>query len=165
VSGQQSNPVTPPSGKPETISDQIKQTGTQAASLVTDVAKDAQTRAASLAGDAKEQAVAAAENQKEGIADQLSGVARALQSSSEQMTGQQDWLARLVETGGKELEMLADTLRTNDLRALMGKLDELARAQPAIFVGATMAAGFAAVRLGRVVVSSTSQLEAGREPK
>jgi len=162
VSGQQGDHEVRPT---ENISDQIRQAGTQAASLASDVAGDARSRATTLANDAKDQVVGAAEGHKDDIADQLSGVAKAMQSSGEQLTGQQDWLARLVESGGKELEGLAETLRGNDLQALMGKLNDLARAQPAIFAGTAMAAGFAAVRFGRVALNSTSQPEAHREPE
>jgi hypothetical protein len=165
VSAQQQNEPGPLN--PHHMVDKLQQAGTQAAARATDVANDARTRAASLADDAKEKIVGEVRHQKQGIADQISGIADTMRHSSEELSGRQDWLARLVEAGGKELGSLADTLRTNDFRALAMKLGDLARAQPAIFVGATMAAGFAAARLGKVAVADTSQTrtpEAPREP-
>lgn len=51
------------------------------------------------------------------------------------------------------------SLRSNDLKSLMGDLASLARRQPALFVGATMAAGFALTRVGRLAVSAPSTSE------
>lgn len=82
------------------------------------LAQDAQSRGAALVGDAKEQVMSTAEGK--------------------QFTGKQDWIAQVVERGAAELGTLADTLRTNDLQGLMDKLQDLARRQPAIFVGAAM---------------------------
>jgi hypothetical protein len=39
----------------------------------------------------------------------------------------------------------------------MGKLQDLARRQPPIFVGAAMAAGFAAVRVGKVAAAGATK--------
>jgi len=165
VSAQQHNE--PAALNPQHMADKLQQAGTQAATRATDVANDARSRAESLAEEAREKVAGEVQNQKQGIADQLSGIADTMRHSSEELNGRQDWLARLVEAGGKELGSLADTIRTNDFRALATKLGDLARTQPAIFVGATMAAGFAAARLGKVAVAGTSETrtpEAPREP-
>ena len=42
---------------------------------------------------------------------------------------------------------------------------DLARRQPAVFVGAAMAAGFAAVRLGRVAVAGATQADLPHMPE
>ena len=44
-------------------------------------------------------------------------------------------MAKWVEGGADELSGLATTLRTNDLHGLFGKVEQLARSQPAVFVG------------------------------
>jgi len=74
--------------------------------------------------------------------------------SGEQLEGHQDWVAHLVERGAAELGSMATTLRKNDLQGLLGELGSLARRQPALFVGASMAAGFALARVGRLAVSA-----------
>jgi hypothetical protein len=66
----------------------------------------------------KDQAVSATETAKDGIADRLDDVAKAIHSSSEQLEGQQDWIAHIVERGSKELGGLASILRTNDLHVI-----------------------------------------------
>jgi hypothetical protein len=135
------------------------------------LAEAARSRGAALAGDAKDSVIATAESQRETIAGRVDDVADAMHQAGEQFKGKQDWIAQVVDRGATELGTLADTLRTNDLQGLMDKLQDLARRQPAIFVGAAMAAGFGAVRLGKVAVSGASKAdlpampEVLREPK
>ena len=96
-----------------------------------------------------------AEAGKASLAEQLEDVAKAAHRSGEQLEGHQDWVAKLVEQGADELTSLATTLRNNDLQSLLSDLGSLARRQPALFVGASMAAGFALTRIGRIAASGT----------
>ena len=136
---------------------QAKQAGADAVEKAKEVARDAKQRGASLVDAVSEKASLAAEAQKDSLAGQLESVARAVHSTGEQLEGQQDWIAHLVERGAAELRGLANTLRTNDLQSLLGELEGLARRQPALFVGASMAAGFALARVGKVAVSGAAQ--------
>ena len=52
---------------------------------------------------------------------------------------------------------LASSLRENDLSSLLGQVKSLARRQPALFVGASLAAGFAVARLGKIVAADVSR--------
>jgi hypothetical protein len=147
----------------------------EAGAAVTEIAQDASSRGAALAGEVadnvKDQALSAVEEGKEGIAERLEDMAGAVHRSGEQLEGQQDWLAQLVERGADELGNLASTVRSNDLRGLIGKLEDMARRQPVLFVGAAMAAGFAGARLGKVAIAGASRSdlptmkEAGNGPK
>ncbi|HEX2943958.1 MAG TPA: hypothetical protein VHO91_23075 [Rhodopila sp.] len=132
---------------------QARQAGAQAVDHAKDAAQEVRGRAASLAGAVGEQANAAAESQKSNLAGALEDAAKAVHRSGEQLEGQQDWIAHLVEHGADELSALATTLRSNDLQSLLGELGSLARRQPALFVGASMAAGFALTRVGRIAAS------------
>ncbi len=138
---------------------QARQAGADAVGHAKDVAQDAQARAASLAGELGGRATAAAETQKSDLAGRLEEVAQAVHRSGEQLEGHQDWLAHLVEQGADELGTLAGTLRANDLQSLLGSLGSLASRQPALFVGASMAAGFALARVGRVAVAGASRAD------
>jgi len=126
---------------------------------------DAKQRAGALADDARTTVEAAAGEGKEKIADGLEDAAKAIHKSGEQLEGQQDWIASLVERGADELSALASTLRNNDLKGLMGSLEDLARRQPAVFVGASMAAGFAMVRLGKVAAAGLSREDLPKLPE
>jgi hypothetical protein len=152
------------------VADQAREAGAQAAAAASDVAAEARDRGISIAADVRTQALSTAEDQREGLAEQIGDVADALHRTGEQFKGNQEWIAHLVERGAGELGTLAETLRTNDLQGLMGKLQDLAKRQPAVFVGAAMAAGFATVRLGKVAVAGATKSdlptlpEVNREP-
>jgi len=136
------------------VGGQAMQAGADAVDQAKDVAHDAKTRAGSVASAIGEKASSAAEAQKSELADKLEDVAKAVHRSGEQLEGHQDWVAHLVERGAAELSSMATTLRKNDLQGLLGELGSLARRQPALFVGASMAAGFALTRVGRLAVSA-----------
>jgi hypothetical protein len=133
----------------------------EAGAAVKEMAQDASTRGAALAGEVagnvKDQVLSAAEEGKDGMAGRLEDMAGAVHRSGEQLEGQQDWLAQLVERGAGELGNLASTVRSNDLRGLVGKLEDIARRQPVLFVGAAMAVGFASARLGKVALAGASR--------
>jgi hypothetical protein len=128
---------------------------------VKEMAQEATTRGAALAGEVagnvKEEVFSAAEEGKDRAAERLADAAGAVHRSGEQLEGQQDWLAQLVERGADELGNLASTVRSNDLRGLVGKLEDMARKQPVLFVGAALAAGFASARLGKVAIAGASR--------
>lgn len=119
----------------------------------------------SVVDGARSGAAAAAESGKDALAGQLDDVARAVHRSGEQLEGHQDWMAQLVERGADQLGTLAATLRSNDLQGLFGRIEQLARNQPALFVGAAMAAGFATARLGKVAVAGATAADLPKTPE
>jgi hypothetical protein len=134
--------------------------GASSAGTIADQAKsaagEAGTQAPSLIDQAKDKASAAAEGQKAGLADQIDGFADSIHKSGEQFKGQQDWIASAVERGATELSSLATSLRENDLGTLLRQVQGFARQQPALFIGASFAAGFALSRFGKIVAADLS---------
>jgi hypothetical protein len=135
---------------------QARQVGADALDRAHDIAHEAKSRATAAMGAIGTQASSVAEAQKANVAEQLEDVAKAVHKSGEQLEGHQDWVAKLIERGADELTSLATTLRSNDLQSLLGDLGSLARRQPALFVGVSMATGFALTRIGRLAVSGSS---------
>ena len=125
--------------------------------------EDAGARASRVAGEAKDKAWDAAEGGREQIAEKLDDLAGAVQRSGEVLEHDQEWLAGFVERGAGELGSLAATVRSNDLRGLLGKLQSLARNQPVLFAGAAMAAGFASARLGKAAMAAVEERSDGHE--
>jgi hypothetical protein len=128
-----------------------------------EAAKDVASRGARLAGEAKDKAWDAAEGGREQIAEKLDDLAGAVHRSGEALEHDQEWLAGFVERGADELGSLAATVRSNDLRGLLGKLQSLARNQPVLFAGAAMAAGFASARLGKAAMAAGEESGDGHE--
>lgn len=86
------------------------------------------------------------ELRKNGIADRLSAVAARAQRSAGDLRRDEPWLGELVGRGAEELDALASELRHNDVGDLMGSVETFARRQPALFMGATVALGYALTR-------------------
>jgi hypothetical protein len=110
----------------------------------------------SLVGQVKDKAAAAVAGQKDGIADQIDEFAKTVHNTGDQFAGKQDWIAGAIERGATELGSLASSLRNNDLSSLLTQVTSLARKQPALFVGASLVAGFAVARIGKIVVADVS---------
>lgn len=148
--------ATRPSGSPSSQSTG----GASGADTIMEKAKsaagDAAGQVSSLIDQAKEKASAAAEGPKAGFADKIDGFADAVHKSSEGFKGQQDWIASAVERGAIELSGLATSLRENDLGTLLRQVQGFARQQPALFIGASFAAGFALSRFGKIVAADIS---------
>ena len=121
------------------------------------MAGNAAHTASSLAGQAKDKLSGALEEQKGGVADLVQNLAQTVHRSGEQFKGQQDWIASAVERGAAELDTLATSLRERNLGDLAGQAQVFARRQPALFMGAALAAGFAVARLGKVVAGDLSR--------
>ena len=145
---------TAPSGMTAEDRSQAQQGGSSA--NAGDVAGQAADTAKSVIGQAKDQTVTAAEQQKDGIADRIEDVAQAVHRSGEQFEGKQDWIAHAIEQGAEELNTLASALRDNDIMSLARKVQTLARRQPALFIGASLMAGFAVARLGKLAVAGAT---------
>jgi hypothetical protein len=161
-SGSSGSTGAPPSGQSDpnaadSPTDKVKQLGADAAGHARDILGEAKSRGGDLLADAQTGATSAIEDRKGDLADQLEDVAEAVHRSGEQLEGHQDWIANLVERGADELKSLAGTVRSNDLKGLMTNLEDLARRQPAVFIGASLAAGFAMVRLGKVAAAGLSK--------
>ena len=122
-----------------------------------DAAGQAKEQASSLLGQVKDKALSAASDQKDGLADTIAGLAQSVHKTGEQFAGQQDWIAGAIERGATELTTLATSLRENDLTSLVEQVKSIARRQPALFVGACLAGGFALARFGKIVAADVSR--------
>jgi hypothetical protein len=113
--------------------------------------------ASSLADQARGKLTGALDTQKGAAADMIEKLAGTVQRSGEQFQGQQDWIASAIGRGATELNTLAGSLRDKDIGDLAREVQSFAKAQPALFIGAALAAGFAVARLGKVVAGDLSR--------
>ncbi len=112
---------------------------------------------ASLAGQAGRKLTDTLDSQKGAAADFVEQLAQTVQRSGEQFAGRQDWIASAVGRGAAELNTLAGAIRDKDLGEFASEVAAFARRQPALFIGAALAAGFAVARLGKVVAGDLSR--------
>ena len=121
------------------------------------VADDAKQTAQSLAGQAKQTLAGKLDGQKAAAADMVEQLAQSVQRSGEQFEGRQDWIASAIGRGASELNAFADTIRDKDVGEFVGDVQAFATRQPALFMAAAFAAGFAVARVGKVVAGDLSR--------
>jgi len=90
-----------------------------------------------------------AEEQKDGVADRIGAIADRAHSTADELRDREAWLAGLIDRGARELDGFADAVRHRDITTIWGSLESFGRRQPALFMGAAVAAGFALTRLVR----------------
>ena len=120
-------------------------------------AGDAGQPASSLTGQARQKLTGTLESQKGAAADFVEQLAQSVQRSGEQFEGRQDWIANAIGRSAAELNTLAGAIRDKNLGEFAGEVGAFARRQPALFMGAALAAGFAAARLGKLVAGDLSR--------
>ena len=118
-----------------------------------DVAEEARAAGSSLRDQAaglghtlKQGLTHQVERQKNGIADRLSAVAKRTQETAADLRENEAWLGALLGRGADELESVAEEIRRNDVPGILGSVEVFARRQPALFMGASVALGFAMTR-------------------
>jgi uncharacterized protein YukE len=138
AAGDQASRQTP--GQSTGVVDQAK----QGAQQVTD---QVQQTAAGVTDQAKQQVTSQVESQKERAVDSLVTVAQALRQTGQHLSEQdQTGIAHYVDQAAGRVEDLTNHLRTRDASQLLADTEDLARRNPALFLGAAVALGFVGAR-------------------
>jgi uncharacterized protein YjbJ (UPF0337 family) len=117
-----------------------------------DAAGSVQHEAAGLASDAKRRMTEGAEAQKAHLAERIGSFADHVGRSASDLRQDEPWLADFIERGAREIGHFASDMRDRDFGSLAHSIEGFARRQPALFIGASVALGFA---LGRVATGSS----------
>jgi hypothetical protein len=102
-----------------------------------------------LTGSLKEGLSAQARAQKDNVADRIGSIAERVHQTADDLRDREGWLAGLMDRGAQELDGIADDIRRSDMSSLMDSVEVFARRQPALFMGASVALGFALSRVAR----------------
>jgi len=95
----------------------------------------------------KERAAAQINSQKDRATDGLGTVAQAVRQSTQQLRDQHhETVASYVEQAADQIERLSQRLRQKDIGSLLGDAQQLARRQPALFIGSAFALGVICAR-------------------
>jgi hypothetical protein len=133
------------------LKSEARKTGETLGNEVSDLAQAARTRLE-----------AEASTQKDVLADRLKGVAERVHQSAESFRENEAWLADWVDEGARRLHGASEDIRNRDVRSILDWFDHLARRQPAMVMGVSVAAGFALTRLARVAADEgMSAVETG----
>lgn len=88
--------------------------------------------------------------------------ARAIDSAADELQGDSPTVAKTVHEAARRVDGLSDNLSSRNVNELIESAAQLARTQPALFIGGSVAAGFA---LARFLKSSARQRpSAGYDP-
>jgi hypothetical protein len=124
--------------------------------------EEAKERVGRAWDEAKARAGSAIDERKQGPAEDVEDVAHALKASAHDLE-QRDkaYVARYVEQAAGSIEQFAATLQRQELGDLARQVEDFARRQPALFIGGSVAAGFA---LARFLKSSAERREREEGP-
>jgi hypothetical protein len=122
-----------------------------ATSAVSNMAQQASERvreqASHAVGQAQEHAQAFLSEQKVVAADHIEGVARVLHDTVDQLRQRSPGaVTDYAELAVGSLDSVASALREQDVRSLVGQVEDFARRQPVLFVAGSVAIGFALAR-------------------
>jgi hypothetical protein len=116
--------------------EQIREVKDQVVGQARTTLQQARDRAGSSLGESKTQ-----------FADQFGSVAAALRRTTEHLRSEdQQRIAGLTETVARQVDQVADYLRTKDARAMRSDLENLARRQPALILGGALVLGLIGAR-------------------
>jgi hypothetical protein len=136
---------------PDIVSD-LKDTAKSAADTLKHQASD-------LGAEVGHELNKTASAQKERGAEALRSFAKAMNAAAQQLTGQSPAVASRVRQTATKVEALSESLADKDVSDLLRSAANLAREQPAWFLGGAVAVGFG---LTRFLMSNPPQRNAGR---
>jgi hypothetical protein len=111
--------------------------------------KSASAAADRMKNRARDMARDMAEQQKAAGADQLGGMAHAMEAAAGELQKQMPLAAEYVDDVAARLDDLASALRERSVDDMLGNVADFARRQPAAFFAGAVAAGFALSRFAK----------------
>jgi hypothetical protein len=112
-------------------------------------AEETQKQAGAAAERVKSKARDIAEQQKSAGADQIGGVANAMDAAAGELERQMPMAAGYIDDVAKQLDAVASALRERSVDDMLGNVANFARKQPALFFAGAVAAGFALSRFAK----------------
>ena len=106
---------------------------------------------------AKSTATSKVSEQKDKAAEGLGSVAQAFTQVGDQLRSENPTIAGFADTAADRLQQFAGTLSTKDVTELMDDVEQFARRQPAMFLGAAFALGVVGARFFKSSTPSSSR--------
>src|SRR4051795_6449528 len=124
-----------------------QQTGGNAREQIRDVKNQVVDKAKTTFQQARDRAGSSLGESKSQFADQFGTIADALRRTTEHLRSEdQQRIAGLTDTGTRQIEQVADYVRSKDARAMRQDLENLARRQPALMIGGALVLGLIGAR-------------------
>lgn len=127
-------------------------TQTGGGDLRTELRNDAGT----VTDTAKQRLHSEVDARKGTAAEQAKSISSALDTAAGELNDSPDWLQSMFRKGAQTVQQFADTIDKKDSQQLTRDVQQMARNNPATFLGACALAGFAAARVLKAGAGSTS---------
>lgn len=128
------------------------------------VVSDVKTAAHDQAGALKEKALSAVGDVQDKAASQARSAAAALRDTAAGLEGELPWMRKALDKTADGLEGLTVALASGDINDALETVKGFARRQPALFLGLSIAAGFALARVGKTAVEQAQGTTATVSP-
>jgi hypothetical protein len=133
---------------------------------------DAARRVKDAAGTVKEAAIGVVERGKQAATDAASkgaerasnmadSTASALRRAAEDVEGDNRLIGTALRKSAESIERAAQSFQGGDISRAMDDLNGFARRQPALFLGASLALGFALARVGKTAIEQATEADLG----
>lgn len=137
------------SASPELMDGRAEQSGSrvkQAAGEVADIAKSAAQKVV--------------DKGKQRVERSALSASAVLRRAADESQTENAWLGSALRKTADGIENAARSISDGDLNMVVEQVNEFARRQPALFLGASLALGFAAARIGKTALDRNREQEA-----
>jgi hypothetical protein len=114
---------------------------------------------------ASEQVRSIANDQKALFADQIGGIAQALDKVATELDGKDATVAGYVHAAADRAQTMTDAMRDHSVESILAAAEDFGRKQPLMFIGGAALAGFAASRFLRASALRTRSQSGGATPE
>lgn len=137
-----------------TAADKLKAAASDVQQVVRDAASDLKAAAKDQTGAIKEKALSAIGDVQTKAADQARTAASTLRDTAAGLDGDLPWMGTALNKTADGLDNLTSAFATGDLNDALEAVKGFARRQPALFLGLSVAAGFAIARVGKTALET-----------
>jgi hypothetical protein len=117
-----------------------------------DAARHVKDSATSIAESAKEAVARGAESGAQRVAGSAQDLASALRGAANSVQDDNAWVGSVLHKSADGIQRATRSLSSGDFSGVLHDVNGFARRQPAIFLGACVALGFAAARVGKTAI-------------
>lgn len=134
--------------------------GTPGAAASDDAARRIKDSAATVIDRTKQVATEKVEEGAERVAASAHSTANALRRAAGDMDGDNAWIGTALRKSADGLDRATRSISGGDFSRGISDLNTFARNQPALFLGASVALGFALARVGKTAIEAASDGDA-----
>lgn len=129
-----------------------------------DPARQLKDSAASLAASAEGAVKRGVEVGAERVAGSAQNLAATINKAADAIQDDNAWFGNAMRKSADGLQRATQSISNGDLSGVLHEVNGFARRQPAIFLGACVALGFAAARVGKTAIEQNTATSMNGEP-